>query len=282
MKKKRLKHAIPDLKETLPWLSLELIEKNEKNGFFLPGERYPGKKPQDFLLFLQEDNEFLCALPEIAATMIFPNNEISRGLTYFSITDKDSAYLTKSKFWWKYIKEYELVWKRAIVAGIISRTQHMCYQAFSDQVHDKGKSAKFAHYVINCEEMKKFWSIVFNDSSLPISHAKKIHTDFKLVLHFLASFVVVKSLMFKAKFCKEVYPSDDEILRTFLALSYEHYRFRQKHGIEGWLPSNFYKLLEMFKIDSMMVGISDFEPIPSAFLNRKLAEYISEKAYRGV
>ena len=158
----------------------------------------------------------------------------------------------------------------------------MCYQAFSDQTHEKGKSAKFAHYVINCEELKKFYGTLFNDNRLPISHAKKIHADFKLVLHFLASFVVVKSLMFKAKYCNETFPPDDAILQIFLALSYEHYRFRKKQGIDGWLPSNFYKLLEMFNIDSMMVGISDFEPIPNEFLNRKLAEYINEKAYRGI
>ena len=81
MKKKRAKQSIPDLKETLRWLAFELMEKNESSGLFLPGTRYPGKKPQDFLIFLQEENEFLCALPEIAATMLFPNNEISRGLT---------------------------------------------------------------------------------------------------------------------------------------------------------------------------------------------------------
>lgn len=285
MSKKQIKRTIPDIKETLQWLALELMEKDEKSGIFLPGNRYPGKHPQDFLLFLQEDSNFLCALPEIAATMLFPNNEISRGITFLAISGHDSEYinyLTCSKFWWKYIQECERVTKQAIVAGIIARQQHLCYQSFSSQAHDKGKSAKFAHYIVNNKKLKEMWGMIFNDDKLPLSHAKKAHTEYKYVLHFLASFAMIKGLMFANKSCKHPMPSIDVILRTFLAFSYEHYRFRRKEGIEGWLPSNFYTLLEMFEIDSMMVGFADFEPTPNEFLTRELDEYIQNKAYQGV
>ena len=259
-----------------------MIEKDEDSGLFLPGRRRPGRSPQDFLIFLQQENEYLCALPEIAATMLFPNNEISRGLTFFSMTDQKSEYLTRCKFWWKYIQKCEIFTKQAIVAGIIARTQHVCYQSFPNQSHKKGKSAKFAHYIVNNESMKKFWSIIFNSYKLPISHSKKIHTEFKPVLHFLASFVMIKSLIFSNKFCNKIQPSDDDIIRTFLAFSYEHYMLRKKHGIDGWLPSNFYKLLEMFEIDRTMAGLAEADPIQSEFLNRELDKYINEKAYLGI